>query len=120
MIYACGTVKRGRRDLPPSITNDKDLRRGKSDYRVSLDGIVYVKWKDTKAVNFLCNHMNSTEQSHTTRKQKDGTLQEIACPKLVVSYRFDMLKSLYEIDRKSKKWWHRIFWYLLDAAVVNA
>ena len=32
----------------------------------------------------------------------------------------DMLKSLYEIDRKSKKWWHRIFWHFLDVAVTNA
>lgn len=33
---------------------------------------------------------------------------------------FDMYKSIYEIDRKSKKWWHRIFWYFLDMTVVNA
>ncbi|KAJ8950040.1 hypothetical protein NQ314_008046 [Rhamnusium bicolor] len=32
----------------------------------------------------------------------------------------DMLKSRYEVDRKSKKWWHRIFFYFLDLCVVNA
>lgn len=127
-IYSCGTVKQGRKNLPRDIINDKDLRRGESEYRVSLDGLVYMKWKDRKAVNFLANHMDPSENSFTNRKQKDGTLEEIPCPKLVMNYnkhmgfvdKFDMLKSLYEIDRKSKKWWHRIFWYFLDAAVVNA
>ena len=32
----------------------------------------------------------------------------------------DMLKSLYEIDRKSPEWWHRIFFHLLDVALVNS
>lgn len=32
----------------------------------------------------------------------------------------DMLKSYYEINRKSKKWWHRIFWHFVDVALVNS
>ena len=32
----------------------------------------------------------------------------------------DMLKSLYEIDRRSRKWWHRIMWHFLDVSVVNS
>lgn len=31
----------------------------------------------------------------------------------------DMYKSCYEIDRKSKKWWHRIFWHFVDLTIVN-
>lgn len=128
LIYSCGTVKRGRRNLPTDIRDDKDLRRGESEYRVSLDGLVYMKWKDRKGVNFLANYMDPSKNSVTNRKQKDGSLQEIQCPMLVIYYnkhmgyvdKFDMLKSIYEIDRKAKKWWHRIFWYFLDAAVVNA
>ncbi|XP_075210592.1 uncharacterized protein LOC142317942 [Lycorma delicatula] len=34
--------------------------------------------------------------------------------------KFDQLKTTYEIDHKSHKWWHRIFFYFIDAAVVNA
>ena len=32
----------------------------------------------------------------------------------------DMLKSLYGLDRKSKKWWHRIVFHFLDVALVNS
>ena len=32
----------------------------------------------------------------------------------------DMLKSYYEINRKSKKWWQRIFWHFVDITLVNS
>ncbi|CAH2000325.1 unnamed protein product [Acanthoscelides obtectus] len=55
-------------------------------------------------------------------------VQDVACPRLVLEYnkhmgyvdKVDMLKPIYELDRKSKKWWLRIFWYLLDISLVNA
>ena len=31
-----------------------------------------------------------------------------------------MLKSYYEINRKSKKWWQRIFWHFVDVTLVNS
>ena len=32
----------------------------------------------------------------------------------------DMLKSLHGLDRKSKKWWHRIVFHFLDVALMNS
>jgi hypothetical protein len=32
----------------------------------------------------------------------------------------DMLRSCYDHDRKSKKWWHRQFFTMLEIAFVNA
>ena len=32
----------------------------------------------------------------------------------------DMLKSVYDLDRKSREWWHRIAFYFLDVSLVNA
>ena len=32
----------------------------------------------------------------------------------------DQLKESYQINRRCKKWWHRIFFHLLDVSVVNA
>lgn len=32
----------------------------------------------------------------------------------------DILKSYYEVDRKSKKWWHWLFWHFLDTVLVNS
>jgi hypothetical protein len=62
------------------------------------------------------------------RKSKDGTIQQITCPELINIYNmnmkcvdhFDQLRSLYKINRKSKKWWHCISFFFPDAAVFNA
>ena len=32
----------------------------------------------------------------------------------------DMLRQLYGTDRKNVKWWHRLFFGLLDVAIVNS
>lgn len=32
----------------------------------------------------------------------------------------DMVKFIYEIDRKSRKWWHRIFFDFIGVIVVNS
>lgn len=128
LIYACGTVRRTRKDLPDDVKEDKLLKRGESEWRVSKDGIVYLKWKDRKGVHFLSNYSDPAEISTAKRKQKDGTLEEITCPYHVVNYnrhmgyvdKMDMLKSAYEIDRKSKKWWHRILWHFIDVTIVNS
>lgn len=32
----------------------------------------------------------------------------------------DRLLSTYKIDRRSKKWWFRIFWHFLDVVVANS
>lgn len=127
-IYACGTVRRARKELPNDLRDDKALSRGEFDWRVSKDGLVYVKWKDRKAVHLLANYSDPSISSKVNRKQHDGTTKEFACPLVVVNYnenmgfvdKLDMIKSTYEIDRKSKKWWQRIFWYCVDMAVVNS
>lgn len=128
LIYSCGTLKRTRMDLPGDTKGDNVMQKGDSDCRISKDGVTYVKWKDRKAVHFLSNHLEPTEVSQVKRKQKDGSLKNINCPTVVVNYnrhmgyvdKMDMLKNIYEINQKFKKWWRRIFWYFVDVTIVNS
>lgn len=127
-IYACGTARKGRKNVPTDLKDDKELQRGESDWKISKDGIVCMKWKDRKGILFLSNYQTPVATETVMRRAKDGTQEEVVCPKLVKNYnsymgfvdKMDMLKSLYEIDRKSVKWWHRIFWHFLDLCVVNS
>ena len=81
-----------------------------------------------KGILFLSNHHDPNIISSVNRRQKNGTLEEITCPQPLADYnrnmafvdKADMLKSTYEIDRKSKKWWHRIFFNFIYVAVVNS
>ncbi|XP_046987055.1 piggyBac transposable element-derived protein 4-like [Schistocerca americana] len=125
-IYACGTVQPTRKHLP-KLKTDKELSRGEFDWRVSNCGILYLKWKDKRAVHLLSN-FHSPEVTTVTRRERDGSRIELPCPQAVMDYnahmnnvdKFDQLKKSYEISRRSKKWWHRIFFHLLDVSIVNS
>jgi hypothetical protein len=110
------------------LSQDKELQRGEFDWAVSNDGLICLKWKDKRCVSILTSHPDAVDAIEIERKEKDGTKKKINCPKAISTYnknmgfvdKFDQLKSLYEVDRKSKKWWHRIFFHFLDVAVINS
>lgn len=62
------------------------------------------------------------------RKNKDGTSTEISMPVMIRDYnkhmgsvdKADQMKSYYELDRKSKKFYSRIFFHFLDVTIVNS
>lgn len=104
------------------------MERGEYQWRATITGIVAVKWMDKKAVHFISNYHNPLEVIEIQRKLKDGTKVQIPCPSLVKDYnknmgfvdKADMLRAAYEIDRKSRKWYHRITFFGVDVSVVNA
>lgn len=126
-IYACGTIMKKRKHLPqlPGYENDE---RGEYVWKADTNGISFMRWKDAKDVHLISSVHDPRMRTSVSRKQKDGTAQNIPCPMAVKDYnkhmgyvdRMDHLKTLYEIDRQSNKWWHRIFFYFLDIAVVNS
>lgn len=126
-IFACGTVNQTRKYLP-SFLQDSKMKRGEFDFYTSNNGMLALKWKDKRAVSLLSNYHDSHETSTVKRKNKDGTVEDVLCPQLLIDYnkfmngvdKFDQIKSTYEVDRKSHKWWHRIFFFFLDASIVNA
>ena len=125
-VYACGTVRPNRVGLP-KLANDKDLNRGEFDYEVSDQNIIYYKWKDNRCVHFLSNYHGS-ETVNVKRKEKNGTQIDISGPAVVIDYnshmggvdKADMLRSLYDRDRKSKKWWHRLLFAFMEITLVNS
>lgn len=124
---ACGTIQNNRKGMPQNLKKDSDIARGHFDHRYSNSGIGIFKWKDNKAV-YLASNYHGNETNIVQRTLKDGSKSDITCPILVKDYNAfmggvdhaDRLRALYNIDRKSKKWWLRIFWGLLDMVFVNA
>ncbi len=115
-----------RKNLPKDLKEEKVMARGEFDYAISNDGIYCVKWKDKRSVCVLSSLEEPLVVTEIGRKEKDGNTTTVPCPNAIIKYNknmgfvdmFDQLKSFFEIDRKGKKWWHRIFF--LDASVVNA
>ena len=125
--YCCGTIRTNRKFLPTNLKTDKELQRGEFDSRVSNHGISIFKWMDNKSVTFVSN-FHGTEVSSITRRQKDGSKKQFSCPEAVYDYnksmggvdKADFYCSIYGTSRKNVKWWHRIFFGLLDRALTNA
>lgn len=97
--------------------------------RVVLDQLKQaVRCKDKKGINFISNCHDPHEITSVNRTQRDGAKKVVPCPSLVKDYnalmgcvdKADQLKEVYAIDRRSKKWWSRIFFHFLDTTIVNA
>ena len=112
-----------------SFTSEESYR-GDSDYLVSKDRLVALRWKDSKVVMLLTNCMDPSKLTSVERRQK-GTSErlKVPCPAIIKEYNshmngvdiHDQLKTSYEIDRKSRfQYYLRIFFDLMDSVVVNA
>lgn len=76
----------------------------------------------------LLSNCHENKIGTANRTQKDGTSKEFDCPEAINFYnsfmagvdKSDQYSTCYEIDRKSKKWWKRVFYRLLMVSVSNA
>lgn len=125
-INACGTINNTRKHLAKLIP-DRNMKLGEYDWQITdQNNISLVKWKDKRIVSLLSNFHDPQNVTEVPSKSKDGSITMILCPKVLQDYnsnmncveKFDQKKKSYQIDRKSHKWWHRIFFF--DATVVNA
>lgn len=124
---ACGTIRANRKGNPKNLKDDKKMKRGDVDFRCSRDGISFFKWKDNKAV-LLASNYHGSEQTTVARRDQKGVQHDISCPTVVKDYNAfmggvdhaDQLRASYGLNRRSKKWWHRIFWGILEITFVNS
>ena len=95
-----------RKGLPVNLPKGNELERGEFDFRVK-DNIIVYKWMDRKPV-YLISNFHGSEQSEVLRTMKNDSRQS------------RLFRALYGVDRKSYKWWHRIFFGFVDRAMANA
>ncbi|KAJ8932760.1 hypothetical protein NQ314_014461 [Rhamnusium bicolor] len=80
--------------------------KGDTDWRITKEGILYLKWKDTKSVRFLSNFHNPDDVRTILRKQKDGSSVKFPCLQVGKDYNMymnyvdksDMHFATYRID----------------------
>ncbi|XP_047109581.1 piggyBac transposable element-derived protein 2-like [Schistocerca piceifrons] len=133
-IYSLGTVRRNR--VPdcklPSEAELKKMARGASVERVAtVDGvdISNVVWKDNKSV-MLLSTLAGQQPIHEAGRYDKKTKSRITipCPQIIKLYNkhmggVDLLDSImgrHKILVKSRKWYIRLFYHLLDMGVVNS
>lgn len=131
-ILARGTMRVNRIQGCP-LQSNKDMTkagRGAIDYKSDAEsGIVVVKWLDNNTVHIASNCVGveplGTIERWCPAEKKDMNIQ---CPQVILRYNkgmggvdlADMLISLYRIKMKTRRWYIKIFWHLVDIAKVNA
>ena len=91
-------------------------QRGFFDYR-SNGPLMACIWKDKKIINFLSTMHCAEANTSITRTARDGSEEEISCPPCLPDYQefmrgvdlSDQRISYYNVGRRSKKWWKRVF-----------
>lgn len=130
-IWAAGTMRSNRLEQCP-VENDKLLvkkGRGSVDEIVDFNsGLTVVKWIDNGSVLLCSNFIGSEPMSTIKRWNKDKKeRRDIDCPAIVKEYNqsmggvdlADMLIALHRIDIKTKRWYLKLFFHLVDIAKVN-
>lgn len=131
-ILSLGTVRSDRLGGYTFSTDKEMAKKGSLEERkTNIDGIelTSVKWYDNKPVHLL----NTFVGANPVREVKRWDIKAISkidvpCPKAVELYNqfmggvdlVDTLIALYRTTIRSKKWYHKIYFHLMDVCVVNA
>ncbi|CAK1592174.1 unnamed protein product [Parnassius mnemosyne] len=133
-LLPLGTIRMNRvpnADMP----TEKDLKkigRGTMVEKIAIVDDVklsLVSWYDNKVVNLLSAFVGSEPTSTKTRYfRKDKQYKDITSPQCVDVYNrhmggvdlLDSLLGLYRIKIRSRQWYKKIFFHLVDMCAVNA
>ena len=134
-IYATGTMRSNRIELPPVLKNTKSYKNKEQrwmDWRMHESRtMTSIIWKDKKPVLLMSRHAQPTIAPGfivPTVPRRNGAIRDdIPTSPMHLEYTThmcgvdvaDQLRASNYTQNRSHKWWHRIFFVLLDITVVN-
>lgn len=123
----CGTLRLNRRGVPPEAKGT--LAKGGRRLISVDDSMRIVQWHDKRVVSVLSTlHDDSLVTVERRSRQVQGGRQQVEKPEAIVEYnkymggvdRGDQLLSYYGYPHRTRKWWRRAMFFLIDAAIVNS
>ncbi|CAK6970177.1 piggyBac transposable element-derived protein 2-like [Scomber scombrus] len=132
-IHCVGMVHLNR--LPgSSMVKDEDLKRsGRGSFQekkacVGVTELYAVKWYDNRSVTLLSTYVGAQPVSQVDRWDKrQKKIIKVPRPAIVSTYNqhmggvdlLDSLIALYHTNIRSKKWYHRLVFHMIDLVVVT-
>ena len=124
--FACGTVRKDRKNNPMACTKPKFKKGQKWQcvWRRNESGVLAIKWFDKRPVYLLSMIHDAVEIA----LKKDYRGLEIVKPKAIVDYTnlmlgvdlSDQMLTYYNFSRRSTKWWRKLFIHLLNMVFTNS
>ena len=133
-IYCLGTVRANRLHGCTLVPDKELMKRGRGAYE-EKEGVMdnttvrILKWVDNRAVTLLSTFASAKPIGVVKRwDKKEKKKIDVPRPHTVQIYNqcmggvdlLDSLIGLYRISIRSKKYYHRIFFHLIDMTVVNS
>ena len=120
---AVGTADMRRKWMPKQADMSLGKERGSTARRSTATGMLCQQWVDKKVVTILST-VHTSKMRHTTNRRG----KEVFKPEAVIDYNkgmkgvdlSDQLAQSYPLSRRSPRWYKKLFFYLVDMAVVNA
>lgn len=143
-IYSTGTVRTNRKGLDPRVTvkktEESKLKKNPGTTRYSSYGnMVYASWYDKRPVHMLSNchlpegddtvqHWFPARPGEVAQTKSGKILKLISICPIVKWYRkfmgavdrFDQFRSYIRLEMRTAKFWHVMFWFIIESALVNA
>ena len=122
--YACGTVRKNRKELPKAL--EIRLAPGDTIFR-RRDNLLAVKHHDKRDIHMLSTIHRATYVAVDVRN-KDGTEAQALKPTCIFDYVkrmggvdvSDQMLQYYSVFRKSNKYWRKLFFHLLNMIITNS
>ena len=132
-IYSSGTCRTNRKHFPEDIGSKlKNHDSGTiifrlcGDITIPITTVRYTDKRDVWCLSTICG--TGTKVINRRIKGGDGGTELVTCPNITIDYNqymggvdvVDQHFVYYAIGRKGLKWWRRVFYRLMEMAIVNA
>jgi hypothetical protein len=125
----CGTT-RANRGLPEALEkkNVKLENRGDFLFAQGDDGLLAAAWFDTGVVVGLSTKHDGLEGVVKRKVKGIRGRQDRRCPDIFVDYNknmggvdlADLRRAWHSCRLRAYKWWHPVFYWIIDSAMINA
>lgn len=125
-IHLTGTCQINRTNFPHQLKSPKLSVYNHISYQKNKK-IMALCYRDKRIITMLSTYHN-TETETVTQILKGGKRKKIQKPKVIVDYvkhmggvdTLDHYCGSYSFARRSTKWWRKLFFWLLEVALVNS
>lgn len=127
--YGAGTARAGR-GLPPDLEKTKVELENKGDFKFKQgpDLLLGVAWQDSGHVVGLSTRHDGSDGVVLRREKGKAGRHERKCPDIFVDYNkymggvdlADQRRARHTCRLRAYKWWHPVFYWIIDTAMVNA
>ena len=131
-MWATGTVRKTSKNLPDGLYRESDNAvRGSMVIKVhDHRQMAVVSWQDKCLVTLLSTAANPWEPGVVVLRKLKGMRGQLVVPSSPIHTQYqeymrgvdvsDQIRANYSSQLKSHKWWHKLFFFIVDQSMVNS